>query len=105
MSETRLEFNDDQGRRIVRVDKDVFTVGRRAGNDLQLLGNEISRDHAEFALVNGAWMLRDNDSRYGSFRVVMIGWVRSQPAKAGLTICNHGSDWLTDLVNDGSSQL
>ena len=45
--EARLEFNDEQGRRIVRLDRDVFTVGRRAGHDLQLNEKEVSRDHAE----------------------------------------------------------
>jgi len=64
---TRLEFNDAQGRRVVRIEKDVFTVGRRAGNDLQLNGSEISRDHAEIVRRNGHYVVRDLDSRYGTF--------------------------------------
>ena len=63
----RLEFNDSQGRRVVRVEKDVFTVGRRAGNDLQLAGAEISRDHAEIVRRDGHYAVRDLESRYGTF--------------------------------------
>jgi phosphoserine phosphatase RsbU/P len=64
---TRLEFNDEQGRRVVRIEKDVFTVGRRAGNDLQLTGPEISRDHAEIVRLNDHYAVRDLESRYGTF--------------------------------------
>lgn len=64
---TRLEFNDAQGRRVVQIEKDVFTVGRRVGNDLQLTGPEISRDHAEIVRRNGHYVVRDLDSRYGTF--------------------------------------
>jgi serine phosphatase RsbU (regulator of sigma subunit) len=64
---TRLEFNDAQGRRVVRIDKDVFTLGRREGNDLQLAGTEISRDHAHIVKSDGAHVVRDLESRYGSF--------------------------------------
>jgi sigma-B regulation protein RsbU (phosphoserine phosphatase) len=66
-SEARLEFNDDQGRRIVRIDKDLFTIGRRAGHDLQLSGNEVSRDHAEISFEDGRFVVRDKDSRFGTF--------------------------------------
>lgn len=46
MSETRLEFNDEQGRRAIRIDNELFTIGRRAENDLRLAGKEVSREHA-----------------------------------------------------------
>ena len=65
--EGRLEFNDQQGRRIVRIDKDVLAVGRRAGQDLQLTGNEVSRDHAEIAYADGHYVLHDKESRFGTF--------------------------------------
>jgi serine phosphatase RsbU (regulator of sigma subunit) len=64
---TRLEFNDAQGRRVVRLEKDVFTVGRRAGNDLELNDAQVSRDHAQIIHKNGDHIVRDLDSRYGSF--------------------------------------
>ena len=63
----RLEFNDAQGRRVVRLEKEVFTVGRRAGNDLALNDPQISRDHAQIIRKNGDHFVRDLDSRYGSF--------------------------------------
>lgn len=67
MPETRLEFNDEQGRRIIRVDKDLFSIGRRTENDLQLTGKEVSREHAEIFRQGSHFMLRDKDSRYGTF--------------------------------------
>jgi pSer/pThr/pTyr-binding forkhead associated (FHA) protein len=67
MSETRLEFNDEQGRRVIRIEKDLFTIGRRAENDLQLTGKEVSREHAEIFTQNGKFVLRDKESRYGTF--------------------------------------
>src|ERR1700693_1484834 len=67
MPETRLEFNDEQGRRVIRVDKDLFTIGRRAENDLHLSGKEVSREHAEIFKKEDNFVLRDGDSRYGPF--------------------------------------
>jgi hypothetical protein len=32
----RLEFNDAQGRRVIRIEKDLFTIGCRTGHDLEL---------------------------------------------------------------------
>jgi serine phosphatase RsbU (regulator of sigma subunit)/pSer/pThr/pTyr-binding forkhead associated (FHA) protein len=64
---TRLEFNDDHGRRVVRIDKEVFGIGRREGNDLQLAGTEISRDHAQILKNDDQHILRDLESRYGTF--------------------------------------
>lgn len=67
MPETRLEFNDEQGRRVIRIDKDLFTIGRRAENDLQLSGKEVSREHAEIIHEAGEFKVRDKGSRYGTF--------------------------------------
>jgi phosphoserine phosphatase RsbU/P len=64
---TRLEFNDAQGRRVVRLEKDVFTIGRRFGNDLQLTSHEISRDHAKIVQRDGQYILRDLGSTCGTF--------------------------------------
>jgi serine phosphatase RsbU (regulator of sigma subunit) len=64
---TRLEFNDAQGRRVVRLDKDIFTIGRREGNDLQIADAKISRDHAQIVRISGDHIVRDLESRYGSF--------------------------------------
>ena len=67
MSEARLEVHDSLGRRPVPIDKAVFTIGRRSGNDLHLMGSDVSRDHAEIAQVEGQYLVRDRGSRYGTF--------------------------------------
>lgn len=67
MPEARLEVHDSLGRRPVPIDKPVFTIGRRSGNDLHLMGSDVSRDHAEIAQVEGRFLVRDRGSRYGTF--------------------------------------
>jgi len=65
-----LEVIDAQGRRQIdlsTVTADVFRIGRREGNDLQLAGSEVSRDHAEILRKDDEWLLRDKASRYGTF--------------------------------------
>ena len=57
----RLAVHDLLGRRVVPLDKPVFTIGRRDGHDLQLAGTEVSRDHAE--IVSTAGGIRDPRSR------------------------------------------
>src|SRR4030095_12222857 len=66
MPDGRLEVTDALGRRVIHIDKPVFSIGRRSGNDLQLVGSDVSRDHAEIALDNDRFMLRDRGSRYGT---------------------------------------
>jgi sigma-B regulation protein RsbU (phosphoserine phosphatase) len=63
----RLVVTDTLGRRIVTLDKPVFTIGRRTETDLRLPGADISRLHAEISLENGACVLRDKESRFGTF--------------------------------------
>jgi serine phosphatase RsbU (regulator of sigma subunit) len=63
----RLVITDALGRRIVNIDKTVFTIGRRSETDLRLSGADISRVHAEIALENGAYIIRDKQSRFGTF--------------------------------------
>jgi serine phosphatase RsbU (regulator of sigma subunit) len=63
----RLEVTDALGRRVVPLEKPVFSIGRRSGNDLQLVGSDVSRDHAEIALEGEQYTLRDRGSRYGTF--------------------------------------
>lgn len=63
----RLVVTDSLGRRIVTVDKPVFTIGRRTETDLRLPGADISRLHAEIAVENGTCVLRDKESRFGTF--------------------------------------
>src|SRR5262249_7722972 len=63
----RLVVTDTLGRRIVNIDKPLFTIGRRSETDLRLPGADISRVHAEIACENGTCIIRDKQSRFGTF--------------------------------------
>jgi sigma-B regulation protein RsbU (phosphoserine phosphatase) len=65
--DARLEVTDALGRRIVPIGKDIFGIGRRETNDLRLAGSEVSRDHAEIVVINGGFVIRDKQSRYGTY--------------------------------------
>ncbi len=67
MSQPRLEISEPSGRRVVPVDKDLFAIGRRTGNDLRLVGADISREHAEIERTPRGFVLRDKQSRFGTF--------------------------------------
>ena len=67
MSDARLEVTDALGRRIVPISKGQFEIGRRETNDLRLAGSEVSRDHAEIAVEDNKFVLRDRSSRYGTY--------------------------------------
>jgi phosphoserine phosphatase RsbU/P len=90
MADAQLELTDELGRRRrVPIDKDVFTLGRRTGNDLRLVGADISREHAEVAREGGTFVLRDRQSRFGTF-------VNGSPVKE--QVLKHG-----DLIRLGQS--
>ena len=63
----RLVVTDALGRRIVPIDKALFTIGRRSETDLRLPGADISRVHAEISLESGHCVIRDKQSRFGTF--------------------------------------
>ena len=67
MASPRLDVTDQHGRRVVSVDKDPFTIGRRIGSDLHLTNGDVSRVHAEIAAADGAFLLCDRGSRHGTF--------------------------------------
>jgi sigma-B regulation protein RsbU (phosphoserine phosphatase) len=67
MPDARLEVTDALGRRIVPISKGHFEIGRRETNDLRLAGSEVSRDHAEIAVEENKFLLRDRSSRYGTY--------------------------------------
>jgi phosphoserine phosphatase RsbU/P len=58
---------DALGRRIVNIDKPVFTIGRRTEADLRLAGADISRLHADVTIEGGDYVIRDKESRFGTF--------------------------------------
>src|SRR5262245_13621722 len=53
--------------RFMPLDKAVFTIGRKAENDLQLLSDTISRQHAEIIYENDTFYLVDVGSKRGSY--------------------------------------
>jgi sigma-B regulation protein RsbU (phosphoserine phosphatase) len=63
----RLTVHDSLGHRVIPIDKPLFTIGRRPGSDLVLTGTEVSRDHAEIASTGDRFLIRDRQSRYGTF--------------------------------------
>src|SRR3954462_15122753 len=63
----RLVVTDALGRRIVPIDKPLFSIGRRRETDLRLPGADISRVHAEISLENGRCTIRDKQSRFGTY--------------------------------------
>ena len=81
MPEARLHVTDPQGRRVVPVDKALFTIGRRTAADLQVVSTDVSREHAEIAQDADAFVLRDRGSRYGTF--VNGEQVTERPLKHG----------------------
>ncbi len=67
MTQARLEISEPLGRRVVPIDKESFAIGRRTGNDLRLTAADISREHAEIARAGAAFVIRDRQSRFGTF--------------------------------------
>ncbi|HKZ79001.1 MAG TPA: SpoIIE family protein phosphatase [Pyrinomonadaceae bacterium] len=53
--------------RLVPVKKRVFTIGRSLENDLHLLSNSVSRDHAAIVYDNDTYYLVDKGSKSGLF--------------------------------------
>ena len=67
MRNPRLQVRDLLGTWTVTITQSPFTIGRRETNDLRLGGSEVSREHAEILEKNGRYILRDRQSRYGTF--------------------------------------
>jgi sigma-B regulation protein RsbU (phosphoserine phosphatase) len=63
----KLDVQDALGARTVLVDRTPFTIGRRETNDLRLTGSEVSREHVVIDVRDGAYVLLDKESRYGTF--------------------------------------
>lgn len=63
----RLAIVDASGRRVVDLTAPVFRLGRGADNDLQLGGADISREHAEIVTRGDSYIVRDRQSRTGTF--------------------------------------
>lgn len=53
--------------RVLPLDKPVFSIGRKAENDLQLLSDTVSRQHAEIVYENDTFYLVDVGSKRGTY--------------------------------------
>ncbi|MEO8484198.1 MAG: SpoIIE family protein phosphatase [Acidobacteriota bacterium] len=67
MSGLRLQVHEAAGEREIAIERFPYTIGRRETNDLRLGGSEVSRDHAEVVVEGARVLLRDRESRYGTF--------------------------------------
>jgi len=67
MPAARLEVTDALGSRVVQIGKPLFGIGRRETNDLRLAGSEVSRDHADIVTEGDKVLIRDKNSRYGTY--------------------------------------
>jgi serine phosphatase RsbU (regulator of sigma subunit) len=63
----RLLITDASGRRQVPIDKAIITIGRRSESDVRVSGAGVSRQHAEISAENGTCVVRDCDSKFGTF--------------------------------------
>jgi sigma-B regulation protein RsbU (phosphoserine phosphatase) len=66
MSEAKLRVHDAHEKRLIVLDKPLFTIGRRSTADLYLRPGDVSRDHAQIAWDGDQYLLRDTSSR-GTF--------------------------------------
>jgi serine phosphatase RsbU (regulator of sigma subunit) len=67
MAAGKLEVYEEGKRRVVDLDKDRFTLGRREDNDLRVGGADVSRQHAEIVRGEAGYLIRDLGSRFGTF--------------------------------------
>ena len=95
----RLTVRDSIGHRVIAIDKSPFRIGRRPESDLVLTGGEVSRDHAEIVLEGESYIIRDRNSKYGTF--VNGARVLDQPlAHRDQIECGHGGAALMFLTED-----
>jgi phosphoserine phosphatase RsbU/P len=63
----RLVITDALGRRTIPIERAVTTFGRRSECDVRLTGADVSRQHAELLMRDGKIVLRDCESKFGTF--------------------------------------
>ena len=51
----------------MKLNRDLFLIGRRGTADLPLNSADVSREHAEIVRDGDQYRLRDRGSRYGTF--------------------------------------
>lgn len=75
----------------------VFSVGRRAGNDLVVNGAGVSRQHARFRIEGGRILVEDAGSSHGT---VLNGKAISAPAEVRVGDVVGLGDVRLELVGD-----
>src|SRR5262245_40833869 len=63
----RLVVTDALGRRTIPIERPITTFGRRSECDVRVTGADVSRQHAELLMQDGKILLRDCDSKFGTF--------------------------------------
>jgi adenylate cyclase len=64
---TFLIHRHDGETKVVHVEKDIVTIGRQADNDIVLDDIFVSRKHAEIHRRKNVYIVKDCNSRYGTF--------------------------------------
>src|SRR5262245_31864687 len=63
----RLVITDALGRRTIPIERPVTTFGRRSECDVRVTGADVSRQHAELLMQDDRIVLRDCESKFGTF--------------------------------------
>jgi phosphoserine phosphatase RsbU/P len=63
----KLEIYEDGVRRVLDLEKDQITLGRLDSNDVAVAGADVSRKHAEIVRHGDGYLLRDLESRFGTY--------------------------------------
>ena len=56
-----------EGEETVVIDRPLFTIGRHGGSHLKLTSGSVSREHATITVADDVYVLRDKESKYGTF--------------------------------------
>jgi serine phosphatase RsbU (regulator of sigma subunit) len=97
----RLEVLERDNRRVVPIDKPVFTIGRRQDSDLCISNLGVSREHAQIVLQHGKYLVRDRSST-GTF--VNDTKIAESPLSHGDKIrLGAGDEATLVFINDAAS--
>jgi len=67
MDHARLHVTGSGEQRVVVLDQPSILIGRRTSADVQINATDVSREHAEIVQEDGRYLLRDKESRFGTF--------------------------------------
>jgi len=96
---SRLTVSDGHGQRVIALDKPTFRIGRRPDSDLVLTGAEVSRDHAEIVQHGDHYVIRDRQSKYGTY-VNGTRVIEQALAHRDQIECGHGGAALMFLTEE-----